>query len=104
MQLSVAGVQLQPVPEIPAAVSPAGSASETVTAPLVDPVPLFRAVIVYVAALCPCVKLPVRLGVRQIGARDYKVSREILAAWAGRQGFNTRPHDRNGKTCAMLAM
>jgi hypothetical protein len=41
------------------AVKPVGSVSVTVTVPLVAAVPVFLAVSVYVAPVCPCVKFPV---------------------------------------------
>src|SRR5271166_6087054 len=41
------------------AVRPVGSVSATVTAAVVGPVPLLVTVIVYVAPVCPWVKLPV---------------------------------------------
>jgi hypothetical protein len=48
-------VQAQPALalEIDVAVSPVGTASVTVTMPLVDPVPTFETVIVYLAPICP---------------------------------------------------
>src|SRR5438132_739504 len=41
------------------AVRPLGKVSVTVAVPLVGPVPELLAVMVYVAAICPCVKFPV---------------------------------------------
>jgi len=59
VQVSVPKVHVQPVPLIAVAVSPVGSVSATVTVPLVGPGPTLLTVIVYVAPVCPCVKLPV---------------------------------------------
>src|SRR5258708_7454032 len=50
--------QVQPVPLMAVAVSPAGRASLIVTTPTVGPAPLLVTVIVYVAAVCPCVTFP----------------------------------------------
>ena len=58
VQVSVASVQLQPVPSIAVAVRPLGSVSTTVTMPLDPPVPVLEARIVYCAPVCPWVKLP----------------------------------------------
>ena len=58
MQVNVDSVQVHPVPVIAVAVKPVGNVSVTVTVPLVTALPLFVAVIVYVAPFCPCVKLP----------------------------------------------
>ena len=51
-------VQLHPVPLMAVAVKPVGSVSVTVTAPLVEALPLLVTVIVYCAPVCPCVKSP----------------------------------------------
>ena len=59
VQVKVAKVQLQFVPEIAVAVSPVGRVSVIVTVPVVEAVPLFLTVIVYVAPVCPWLKLPV---------------------------------------------
>src|SRR5438445_769798 len=59
VQLSVPSVQLHPVPLMALAVKPLGNVSVTVAVPLVGPVPTLLAVMVYVAAVCPCVKFPV---------------------------------------------
>ena len=51
---------VHPVPAIDASVRPEGTVSVTVTVPLVGPAAaLLLTVNVYVAPVCPCVKLPV---------------------------------------------
>ena len=52
-------VHAQPVPANAVAVRPFGSASVTVIAPVVGAVPELVTVIVYVALVWPCAKLPV---------------------------------------------
>jgi hypothetical protein len=52
---------VHPVPAIDTSVIPAGTVSVTVTVPLVEPVPTFHTVTLYVAPFCPCVKFPVWL-------------------------------------------
>src|SRR6266496_5647080 len=53
-------VHVQPVPAIDTSVNPEGTASVTVTVPLVGPAPFpFDTVTWYVAFCWPCVKLPV---------------------------------------------
>src|SRR5207245_352515 len=59
VQVRVASVHDQPVPEIAVAVKPVGSVSATVTVPLVAPVPELVAVSVYVSPLSPWMKFPV---------------------------------------------
>jgi hypothetical protein len=59
VQVNVARVQAHPLPVIPVAVNPVGNTSTRVTVPVVALLPLFVAVSVYVAPVCPCVKLPV---------------------------------------------
>ena len=50
---------VHPVPLIDTRVIPAGTVSVTVTVPLVEPAPAaFPTVTLYVAPVCPCVKLP----------------------------------------------
>src|ERR1017187_2574011 len=58
VQASVAKVQVQPVPPIPVAVRPPGSASVTVTVPLLGPESALITVMVYTAPVCPRATLP----------------------------------------------
>jgi hypothetical protein len=52
--------QFHPVPVIDTSVSPEGTVSVTVTVPVVaEAAAEFATVTVYVALICPCVKLPV---------------------------------------------
>src|SRR5437899_11684318 len=65
-----------------------GNVSVTVTVPLVGPVPELLAVMVYVAAVCPCVKFPVwvllmvRSGVRAgliVRSEERRVGKELTS-------------------------
>ena len=93
MQLSVDSVQVQPVPAIAVAVKPVGNVSVTVTAALVAALPLLVAVIVYVASVCPCVKLPLCDLVMSIGHTDRIDSGRIGTSVAG-VGFSAARNAR----------
>ena len=77
-------MQDQPVPDMDVAVRPLGKVSVTVTVPVVEADPLLLTVIVYVAPVCPCVKLPVwvfviaRSGTAIVAVGSLTVSFEVL--------------------------
>ena len=86
MQVRVLRVQVQPVPLIAVAVRPAGKVSITVTVLEVAAPPLFVAVIVYAAPVCPWLKLPewlldmVRSGGEAIVVTSLAVSLDVLVS------------------------